>query len=206
MIISAFSDTHGKHNRVEEFLYNNPGDILIFAGDFENMWFQRDDFIKWISKFPYDNKIIVSGNHDASTSLGKYDCGNGVTILNHASMELNGLKFFGSPFSVTFGNWWFMKDDAELDIIWKEIPDDTDILITHSPPFGILDKTVTYEKNNAGSHSLLKRIDEINLRYHFFGHIHEGFGYKTDGHTEYYNVSTLDEKYLFKNLPTRIEI
>lgn len=63
------------------------------------------------------------------------------------------------------------KDACKL---WDSIPADTDILVTHGPPFGVLDRTI--QNCNAGCHYLLQKVMEIKPKYHLFGHIHEAYG------------------------------
>ena len=63
------------------------------------------------------------------------------TMLIDEEFTLNGIKFYGSPRTPEFFDWAFMyKRGKKAELIWSNIPDDTDILITHGPPKGILDK------------------------------------------------------------------
>jgi len=211
MKIIAFSDIHGQRSKeLTSWFKNNPADLLLFAGDLQAN--QTTDygieFIEWLHKLPYTDKIMVFGNHDGHYMdvinhliNKKY---NDIRILIDGAIKIKGIKIFGSPHSVEFGSWWFMKKDDELEELWKKIPDDTDILITHGPPFGILDNTI----NNTitGSKTLLKRINELkNLRYHIFGHIHESYGRVNINGITFMNVSLLNEKYQLVNDPMIIE-
>jgi Icc-related predicted phosphoesterase len=67
-----------------------------------------------------------------------------------------------------------MKARGKIYMVWDQIPEDTDILITHGPPKGILD--LTYRRDNAvdvcGDSSLLKRVMKLDLKLMCFGHIH----------------------------------
>lgn len=102
----------------------------------------------------------------------------------------------------------FTKEtDRELAEKWALIPEDTDILITHSPPFGILDEAMhTHNYQSVGSKSLLARVHKIRPRIHCFGHIHEAYGqYKADG-VHFINASIMDVNYKPSNKPTRIEL
>lgn len=77
------------------------------------------------------------------------------------------------------------------------IPDNIDVLITHGPPFGVLDGTV-YGKR-VGCEELLLRVYHVKPRYRLFGHIHESYGSFTKGETTFINASVLDDRYELKN-------
>jgi Icc-related predicted phosphoesterase len=66
--------------------------------------------------------------------------------------------------------------------IWSSIPLDTEILITHIPPYGILD-------GKEGCSSLLERVKEVKPRFHIFGHIHQWNGFKKMEETTFINCS-----------------
>ena len=83
------------------------------------------------------------------------------------------------------------------------IPVDTDILITHGPPFGKLDYA-RYQNVNVGCEELMKRVEEIKPKINVFGHIHEGYGYVFDGNTHYINASVLNERYEYRNKPVNV--
>lgn len=203
MKITVFSDIHGQFNSKDfnKSFRNNPGDVLIFAGDLQiNNMDNGIGFIDWFHKLPYEFKVMTFGNHDgnwehAAEHAQKY---NDITILNNESVTVNGIKIFGSPHSVEFGKWWFMMKDELLATLWAKIPDDIDILVTHSPPFGILDQTI--DGFTTGSRTLSKRISELhNLKYHIFGHIHESYGVRELMNICFINASILDERYRLVN-------
>lgn len=211
MKIIAFSDIHGQQSeKLTRWFDDNPADLLIFAGDLQAN--QTNDygvnFVDWVHQLPYKDKVLVFGNHDGNyvhtlTRVIEKEYTD-ITFLNNGSIIIDDIKIFGSPHSVEYGSWWFMMKDNELEKLWKKIPDDTDILITHGPPFGILDYTC--DNFTTGSKTLLKRISELkNLKYHIFGHIHESYGIKTIENKTFMNVSLLDEKYRFINNPVVIE-
>lgn len=211
MKFAVLSDTHGQHEKVVV----PDVDCLIHCGDISSMGTvsQVYDFMDWFSKIPIRTKIFVAGNHDFLmendthfrelffTHLNTPD----IVYLRDSSFELNGIKIHGSPMSPRFGNWAFMANRGEdIATYWKKILIDTDILITHSPPFCIFDKTV--DGVNAGCEDLLLRINEVNPKYHLFGHIHEGRGRKKLKQTEFINATCLDENYNFKYQPYEFEI
>ena len=176
------SDTHSFHN-----LLKVPYDIdmIIHSGDCSN---SRDpynnepevrDFIDWFKMIPVKYKIYVAGNHDVSIEkklVTKKDFEDaGIIYLENESVTIEGINFFGSPHTPQFGQWAFMKDRVKLERFWRmAIPEDTDVVITHGPPRGVLDKS--YDRNHnmesCGDKSLLNRVLEIEPAYVLFGHIH----------------------------------
>jgi Icc-related predicted phosphoesterase len=208
MKIVCFSDLHGQYSKkLTEWFMDNPADLLLFAGDLQlNNFDDGIKFIDWLNVLPYKEKVFIFGNHD-----GNYDYTEdyvakfkNIHCLNNENIDINGIKIFGSPYSIKFFDWWFMKSDRQLAKIYSKIPENTNILLTHTPPFGIMDKTIS--GNFAGSESLLKRIDELsNLKHHIFGHIHENFGIEKIGNINFINASILDEKYKFKRMPIIFE-
>jgi Icc-related predicted phosphoesterase len=114
------------------------------------------------------------------------------------------LKIWGSSYSPYFNNWAWMQPDNMLKEIWDKIPRDTNIVVTHCPPYGILDGVLP-NMESVGSLTLKDKLKEIHPRIHIAGHLHESYGKYTDGKTDYYNVSVLDAQYQVANLVTIIE-
>jgi Icc-related predicted phosphoesterase len=209
MKIVCFSDLHGQYSKkLTKWFDNNPGDILLFAGDLQlNNFDYGFKFLQWLNKLPYEYKIMIFGNHDGNYhyTLQESIKYNNIKILNNESITINNINIWGSPYSVQFGNWWFMKTDNELKEIYKSIPDNTNILLTHTPPFGILDKTISGA--NAGSKQLYNRILKLNnLKYHISAHIHEGYGIIKKNNITFINASVLNERYELVNSPIIFEI
>jgi len=205
--IVLFSDMHGQYSKkLTQWFMDNPADILLFAGDLQmNSYDDGTKFLEWLNSLPYTHKICIFGNHDSNwedvmQQVIKYD---NLTFLNHDSITVNGIKIFGSPYSLPFREWWFMKTEQELRELYRQIPDDVNILITHGSAFGILDEAV--DGRSTGSISLAKRITELKkLKYHISGHIHENFGKLKVGRVTHINASILDERYRVVNDPVVI--
>lgn len=185
--IVAFSDTHGRHERLQV----PAGDILIFAGDCgahsEN---DLEAFDRFLGTLPHNHKIIVAGNCDPffenHVQRARQTLDNAVYLQDEA-LELAGLRVYGTPWQPTFLNMSFNLPRGEaLAKKWAEIPDDTDILVTHGPPYGILDKTSRDQR--VGCRKLLERVEQIAPRLHIFGHIHESRGQKQTDETIYVNA------------------
>lgn len=208
MQIVAISDTHGKHRNLKI----PDGDILIHAGDVSKSGRpeQIQDFLDWFAAQKHAHKIFVAGNHDfffEETDLKKIRriIPKEIIYLNDSGVEINGFKFWGSPITPWFNNWAFnRKRGAEIKQHWDLIPDDTDVLITHGPPFGILDETV-YGKRT-GCEELLLRVYQVKPKFHIFGHIHEDYGRFAKGETSFINASVLDDWYEMKNEPIILDL
>jgi len=207
----CISDTH---LQISE--HNTPlpeGDVLIHAGDLLNrgsieelikakMYFQQVS-----PKFKYI--IFVPGNHDrifetneqlSRTILSEV---KNLTVLIDQSMNINGIKIYGSPYQPEFCNWAFNlpRGGESLRQKWEMIPEDVDILITHGMPYGILDLVAANAYNPMSSHvgceELLKRIKQLkSLDIYIGGHLH--FNGNQEHHEEgvsFYNVAVCDEMY-----------
>ncbi|MFD1770646.1 metallophosphatase domain-containing protein [Sphingobacterium suaedae] len=146
MQIVAISDTHGKHRDLKI----PDGDILIHAGDVTRGGTKEQvvDFLNWFTGQKHVQKIFVPGNHDfffeeADSKKIRRIKSKDIIYLNDSSIKINGVKFLGAPITLWFNNWAFKCNrGAEIKKHWDLIPDDTEVLITHGPPFGILDETV----------------------------------------------------------------
>jgi Icc-related predicted phosphoesterase len=212
----TLSDTHGQHRskKLNKFLNENPADVLLFVGDYQRNHFDDGtDFIDWLHDLPFKYKVMTFGNHDGQFEyvIEKSKSYDDIIILNNEFTTIEGIKIWGSPYSLTFLDWWFMKSDKELEEIYKKIPDDVDILMTHTPAFGILD--MTKDGILTGSMSLLNRVKELKkLKYHLCGHIHEQSGtctmnkYLALKDIHFINASVLNEKYQLANDPQIFEI
>lgn len=221
MIIDCISDLHGHYPKLEG------GDLLIVAGD----WTKSDkpdqviEFALWVSKQKYKKKIVIAGNHDNMIQttpgilLGLPDfC---ITYLCDSGTEFEGLRIWGSPWTLSFEGInphckaFTVETEKELCKKWDKIPKDIDILITHGPPFGILDEVCIYQDfmneasilANVGSVSLGSRVlgRFPNLKIHVFGHIHEHGGkvFETTL-AKFINASHVNECYDPVNDPIRI--
>src|SRR5690606_1344256 len=209
MQIVAISDTHGKHRDLQPL---PKGDVLIHSGDVSRGGTkeQRTDFLKWFAAQNHTHKIFIAGNHDfffeqANPEEINSIIPDGVIYLNDSGMKINGVQFWGSPITPWFNNWAFNRDRGdEIKKHWELIPDDTNVLITHGPPFGILDETVY--GNRTGCEDLLLRVDQVKPKFHIFGHIHEDYGNFKKGETSFVNASVLDDWYVMKNQPKILKI
>jgi Icc-related predicted phosphoesterase len=203
MKITTISDTHGLHHQLQL----PGGDVLIHAGDVCNRGsaIEALDFMNWFSNQNYAYKIFIAGNHDfyfekepiaAIQSL----LPENVFYLNDSGITIEGISFWGSPITPEFHNMAFnRKRGIDIAKHWDLISPDTDVLITHGPAYGILDKT--FQNWYVGCTDLLARIEEIKPQYHIFGHIHEGFGLVEREGTTFINTSSVDFRYKMRKTP-----
>ena len=184
MRIVCISDTHGKHMGIEQI---PDGDVLIHAGDSLGVGgiYQLGLLNEWLGTLPHKHKILIAGNHDWCFQNRPDEARATVTnaiYLEDSGAFIGGFNFWGSPWTPRFHDWAFNLDRGEqLKMIWQRIPDDTDVLITHGPPAGILDTVPTPTgQEQVGCADLRDRLFELpRLKAHVFGHIHEGYGSKT---------------------------
>lgn len=221
MIISFISDTHTKHREVTKDLYKGKGDLLIHAGDLMNSgyyWEEVYPFLKWFDEINnYDHKVFIAGNHDRLFEDKPQEIEGLLTgyktidylkddWLNVGKDIDNLVKIYGSPWQPEFYNWAFNlpRNGEDLREKWFWIPNDTDILVTHGPPFGHCDVT-PYGNLNVGCELLRVRVDELKPKIHVFGHVHSGYGYKFHNGTHFINAAVLNEKYKYENKPLTVD-
>lgn len=203
--IVAISDTH---NHIDFPIPE--GDILIHAGDLTGMGrlAEVSRSLAAFGKLPHPFKVFIAGNHDwlaAKTPLlFKELCfDNGITYLEDSGVTIHGLKIYGSPIQPEFHNWAFNKKrGAQIAKYWSMIPNDTQILVTHGPPYGILDEVENVYNpfsgfEHVGCEELLERIHNLPLlKCHIFGHIHRAYGrYVNNNGVVFVNASICDESY-----------
>jgi Icc-related predicted phosphoesterase len=213
MKIVCISDIHGQHKNMSHKMPE--GDILCVAGDISNVGRreQIESFGAWLKKLPYEKKIVCAGNHDwafannkkekASNWLKQND--ESIVYLQDEGYIYNGIKFYASPWQPEFCNWAFnLPRGKALKEKWDMIPNDTDVLITHGPPAGIMDKDPY--GTSVGDIDLLYTVNEIKPKMHIFGHIHDGYGINKFMDTVFINASICNEIYLPVNKPIVWEI
>lgn len=200
--IVCISDTHSYHRKI-----NVPkGDVLISAGDIT--WRGEvdilEDFAMWMAGQPHKYKISILGNHD------KFEYRNqdvppkifqkyGINFLHNSGIDIDGIYFWGSPVSPFFHNWaWNVHRGKDIAKVWSQIPDNTNILITHGPAYGKLDRVEkVYAHDNVGCKDLLLRIKELkSLKASIAGHLHlQGGNMLEINGVKYVNAACCDEAY-----------
>lgn len=188
--VVAISDTHGYHGS----LAVPPGDVLVHAGDLTHSGTLEEvsELDAWLASLPHRHKIVIAGNHDwcfeetpdqARARLAH------ATYLMHEACTAAGLRVFGSPWQPWFLDWSFnLPRGPALAEKWSQIPDDTELLVTHCPPAGIGDAGGGGER--LGCVDLRARVAQVQPRLHVFGHIHEGRGLWRHGPTTFVNAAS----------------
>lgn len=197
MKILHLSDTHNCHHR----LRNLPeADVVVHSGDFCMVGTEQEalDFLNRFCDLPHKHKIFICGNHDDclyGASIEGLD--SNVHFLCNSGVEIEGIKFYGIPM--------FLSDcvSERQNQNYAKIPDDTDVLITHSPAYGILDFD---DGINYGSEEILEKISTLNLKAHFFGHTHAQHGITTLSDTIYSNGAIMNSQYTTLNHPNILEL
>ncbi len=215
MIIDCISDLHGFYPQLEG------GDLLIVAGDLtaRDNADQYFEFEEWLDKQDYLKKVVIAGNHDNFLVNRGHHMFGDAEYLEDSGLSWWGLKIWGSPWTKTFPGInphckaFTCDTEEELAEKWALIPDDTDILITHSPPFGIFDSVRKFPQDipeSCGSTSLSKWMhDKWNvfesMKINVFGHIHEHGGKNGFlNRTTFINASHVNERYQPVNKPIRV--
>lgn len=194
MRIVATADLHGALPDISDW---PDADVLVLAGDTGFLelgtthWRgQLEPTLDWLvaCREKYAHVLGVAGNHD----FGMRDDPKRArrlpwTYLQDEAVEIDGFKFYGTPWSKTFGHWAFMQPDPDLAEVWAKIPDDTDVLIVHGPPYGLVDET--WGREHVGSKTLRQRLTVVRPLLTVCGHIHEARGVASFGGRPIANVS-----------------
>ncbi|WP_333875761.1 metallophosphatase domain-containing protein [Methylobacter sp.] len=207
MRIVCLSDTHFP----PQALQVPEGDVLIVAGDvcLRGHDYELELFDRFLGRLPHRHKLLVAGNHDwvladAGREAAKLLVKNAI-YLEDSGVEIEGVKFWGSPWQPEFMNWAFnLPRGPQLANVWAKIPNDIDVLITHSPPCGILDQIPSGE--HVGCDDLLAALQRVRPKVHVFGHIHEGYGVLKHSGTTFINASICDDRYRPVNAPIVIDL
>lgn len=183
MRIIQISDTHSKHHLLTDL---PPADVVVHCGDITENGTEEEvlDFLNWFITLPYKHKIFVTGNHDLCLwdATGIEDLPENVHFLQDSECEIEGVRFFGLAYN----------HSEQL------IPSEVDVLVSHEPPFMILDESNHIHWGNA---PLRNRVFEVKPRFHFFGHAHEAYGTEKLQGIVFSNAALLDNLNQFKYKP-----
>ena len=209
MRLVCVSDTHLRTGRLEV----PPGDVLLHAGDLTGGGDVEEvrEALDWLASLPHRHKVFIAGNHDflfereptvARELLAGYPS---LSYLQDAEADVGGLRVWGSPWQPRFFDWAFNLDRGEpLARVWARIPAGLDVLLTHGPPAGILDRTAG--GSEVGCADLLAAVSRARPRLHVFGHIHEAYGRLERGGTTFVNASTCDRLYRPAHTPIVVDL
>jgi len=200
MKILHISDTHSNQHllQIPEGI-----DLVIHSGDATNY---RDPyrnepemraFIDWFASLPIPNKVFVAGNHDTSIEKGlvrpDFIESRGINYLYCEERTICGLRIWGAPYTPRYGDWSFMKDRGTINRLWETIPDGVDVIVTHGPPYGILDATIRqdHQYDLCGDSALMKAVTRVNPKLCCFGHIHSYKDIRNSGTRTMHGLRTI---------------
>lgn len=192
MRIVAVADTHLYHDE----LVVPDGDVFVHAGDLCRAGDLKELAVAaaWIRGLPHATKIVIAGNHDwpfvDAPEMARHTLGDGIIYLQDAGIVTAGLSVWGSPWQPEFNGWAFnLPRGKALADVWAKIPEGLDVLITHGPPRGIGDRSVSGDQR-LGCRELRDRVRVVRPRLHLFGHIHDDGGAWSEDGTTFVNCTT----------------
>lgn len=202
MKIACLSDLHGQLPKVPDCdLVLISGDIAPFLSTADQITWLDTEFRYWLDEIS-PPVVAIAGNHDEafqfrSESIPKLPW----HYLQDSEITIKGLRIWGSPWSLTYGNFAFMQDEDFLNEVYSKIPEGIDIILSHTPPFGYLDYVYVtkdeedkwFTKKHCGSHSLLQHIKRVNPKLVVFGHIHPGAGISQLDNTTLINAALVND-------------
>ena len=202
MKIVIIGDTHCCHEDLGEL----SGDVLIHCGDMFDFLIEPDDAMElmddWFARQQFDRILCVGGNHDI-TLEGEMNFDpqpfQNARCLQDERVDYGGLVFYGAPWVPYLQDHAFYQSGPELEMSWKKIPADVDILITHTPPENILDRSGSGK--NYGCPYLADALIHLSPRVHCFGHVHASAGSIHKGGTRFINASMVNSRLEIVNAP-----
>lgn len=203
MKLAIISDTHSCHGELDVALFDKC-DTVIHCGDMCNRGIKHElnEFSFWFASLKPKNKICIAGNHDRCLDTyapnpyehpvdekenEKLLTDKGIIYLRDSSITIDGIKFYGTPSQPPFCDWAFNDRELIREMKYDMIPKDVDVLITHSPPYMILDEC----HSNVGCELLANRVREVKPKIHCFGHIHEARGELHQDGIHYINAACM---------------
>jgi predicted phosphohydrolase len=192
MRLVVISDTHMRHDR----LCLPEAELTVHAGDFTRRGSRGETlrFLDWFARSPGPHRVLVAGNHDAwpesePEAMAAACAERAITYLCDGGATVGGLRVWGSPATPRFRSMAFNRERGpDIRRHWEPIPVGLDLLITHGPPRGILDRVVFGA--HVGCDDLREVVARRTPRLHVFGHIHEAAGDVVVGPTRYINAAT----------------
>lgn len=206
MRVVCLSDTHLRHAELRV----PDGDLLLLAGDVTRRGSlpELEEVDAWLATLPHPHKVLVAGNHDfgfeTDPAAARARLGH-AAYLEDQELTLGGLRIWGSPWQPVFFDWAFnLPRGVPLREKWDLVPAGIDVLLTHGPPRGILDRTARGE--DVGDDDLLAAVLRVRPRLHVFGHIHESHGTVVRDGVTFVNAACCDLRYRPTQPPIVIDL
>lgn len=193
LLVVCMADTHCLHREVTV----PDGDVLIHAGDICHMGQSVQtlmDFNSWLGGLPHFLKVVVPGNHDLplETDAASRRLLSNAALLLSTGIEFMGLRIWGSPVTAQSGGAFVMGNPLDRRLLFSRIPANTDLLVTHEAPLGILDCAPGGE-HHAGDLELSAAVQRIRPKLQVFGHHHSGYGVQSTYETVFVNAALLGD-------------
>lgn len=169
------SDIHCQNDILKRVLAEEDYDLVVSTGDFECI-----DTARIFLENAKARALAVTGNLD-NPGVARLLREKGA-LIDGRVIDVDGLLIAGVGGMEVLGNIRMIKSAAPSRPL--------DLLVTHHPPRGVLDKT--FYGVNAGIEELWELINLLTPRYHLFGHIHESPGVlEGDGGVVFVNAGPL---------------
>lgn len=180
MKILACSDLHGYLPYIE------PCDILVLGGDyapyenhdrtFQRCWFEGE-FAKWLASVPAKHIVGIAGNHDFALENEYFANELCWHYLQDKGVKIEGIDFYGVPWVPNLQRWAFHANDMTLHKKYQKVPEKTDVVISHGPPFMIADlSSPRFGSMHCGHNAVNKMLERVQPTVCVSGHIHESHG------------------------------
>ena len=186
--ILAFSDW-STQNIDDVFKYvqstNGPIDAILYAGDDVSKFKNGDtNYFSELAKLTTWKKVLaVVGNNDKSDSAKPVLQGENVVDLHEEPFVIEEFGFMGLE-----GAPWGSDPDFEQSAIhhlekqYKKMGTKKSIVVSHSPPYGVLDLGIRYapenkQQHHTGSTSLREFIQQNDVLLVVCGHCHSQGGH-----------------------------
>lgn len=196
--IAHCSDTHDKPSTVRQ-VASTDADLILLTGDcisnrgrvngegiiparevkYQNSWF-RKQAKKWAKDIGDRPVLAVHGNHDF-ISVARWLRHYGVTVhvidADNPCVELFGIRFAGFREIPWMAGEWAGETHDLAPCVDRAFDCDPDVLVTHAPPGGILDR----DSADEGGYGIVPLMTALTYRphritHHFFGHAHKSGG------------------------------
>lgn len=203
--LCIISDTHRRHREITI----PPCDLLIHCGDFCSFGVEDqrtlEDVDQWFAEVPAKKIVCIGGNHDFPLYHAEFRFAH-ASFLQDMPLDAGGLTIYGSPWIPNLKGFAYYATEPTLLDHWREIPSGIDILITHTPPHGILDlPSVGIE--HLGCPHLREELKRIRPRLHVFGHVHASHGTCLEDGIQFVNAAVVAGRdYLVCHGPTLIDM
>lgn len=189
MTFCIVADTHRRHRE----LVIPESDVLIHCGDFCSFGREDhqtlDDADAWFAEAPARHVVCIGGNHDFMLQRREFRFAH-ATFLEDKIVEIEGLAIYGSPWCPDLSGFAYYACEEELIERWKRIPEGIDVLVTHTPPYGCLDRPSAGDVHLGCPH-LRNELNRIRPRLHVFGHVHASHGMREDGGMRFVNAAVV---------------